>query len=309
MLLKNKHIAVTGGCGFIGSHIVEKLAGNGNEVIVIDNLASGYAANIDGLSGSIDFIKSSIVDDLAPCLEGADIIFHLAANVSVIRSVEDPEYNNRINVEGTLNLLETARRLDIRRFINSSSCAVYGDAGATPVSETARLEPVSPYGRSKAIAEEYCNEYAGKYGLNTVSLRYFNVYGPRQAADSPYSGVIALFIKKALAGEPVSIYGDGEQSRDFIEVSDIVRANIAAAGLDLSGGAVNIGTGRATTVNELADMIESRTGRLVRKYAPAREGEIKHSCADISNAEKMLGFKSGISLDLGLKNLIGGFKK
>ena len=309
MKINNKKLAVTGGCGFIGSHIVEALAKAGNEVIVIDNLASGTADNLSGFDGNVKVHNVSIIDDLKPYLEGTELIFHLAANISVIKSIEDPEYNNKINVEGTLNVLETARKLDVKKVINSSSCAVYGETKTIPNIESSELKPISPYGESKSVAEEHCKDYSGKYGLDTVSLRYFNVYGPRQAADSPYSGVIVLFIKKALSGEPITIYGDGEQSRDFIAVSDIVRANIAAAGIKSSGEAFNIGTGGATTVNQLTDQIESFTSNLKKEYAPAREGEIKHSYADTSLAEKELGFKTQLTLEQGLKDLIEEFKK
>jgi UDP-glucose 4-epimerase len=303
MTLKNKRIAVTGGCGFIGSHLVDYLAKNDNEIIIIDDLSSGKLENIEGIEGRITNHRMSILDDIKPLLEGVDVIFHLAANVSVIRSIEDPMFDARVNIDGTLNLLEIARSLDIPKLVYSSSCAVYGDIDVIPTDEEQVLSPTSPYGVSKSVAEMYCKLYSRLNGLKTVCLRYFNVYGIRQEAKSPYSGVIAKFIYNSLSGQPFVIFGDGEQSRDFIAVSDVVAANIAAAGSDKGGEVYNIGTGEPTTVNRMADHFDEISGKVERIHEPAREGEIKFSLADITKAEKEMNFRSKVPLKQGISDL------
>jgi UDP-glucose 4-epimerase len=309
MELKSKKVAVTGGCGFIGSHIVEKLAGLDNEIVIIDNLSSGRAENIEGMEGNITHHNVSVTEDLSTYLEGTDIIFHLAANVFVGKSVEDPQFDADNNVMGMLNVLESARKLDIPKIIYSSSSAIYGDEVALPTDERQPISPSSPYGVSKYTGEMYLRTYHSLHGIESTSLRYFNVYGPRQADDSPYSGVIAIFIRSALRGDPLRIYGDGEQSRDFVSVKDVVDVNISAAlQTGSKGTAYNIGTGRSYTLNQLAEMIETHSGKLERKFEPPRIGDIKKSVADISLAQKELNFKPTVELADGLKELYEAYR-
>lgn len=303
MDLNKMRIVVTGGCGFIGSHLVAKLAMEGAEIVIIDDLTSGRVENIIGIQGSINHINMSITEDIEKYMVGAEAVFHLAANVSVIKSIENPLYDAEVNVKGTVNLLETARKLDIERVIYSSSCAVYGDTETIPSPENIEPQPTAPYGNSKHIGELYCKLYSNLYGIRTVSLRYFNVYGLRQAADSPYSGVIAIFIKNAIEKKPLIIYGDGEQSRDFVSVADVVRANIMAFESDHNGEVFNIGTGVGTSINQLADYVEGFAGELGREHTEARKGEIKHSLADMAKTEKILGYEPTVSLEQGLKVL------
>ncbi|UCH88109.1 MAG: NAD-dependent epimerase/dehydratase family protein [Thermoplasmata archaeon] len=304
MDLSSKKVVVTGGCGFIGSHIVERAAGVGAEVIIIDNLISGREENLNGIDGNITFHRASVTEDIEKYMTGADLIFHLAANVFVAKSVEDPHYDAENNIKGILNVLECARKLDIPKMVYSSSSAIYGDDVAVPTDENQPISPSSPYGVSKYVGELYCRTYTDLYGIDTVALRYFNVFGPRQTGDNPYSGVIAIFIQNALDKKPLTIYGDGEQSRDFVGVRDVVEANISSAVKpNLKGEAFNIGTGSSITINKLADIIESMAGKLEREYAPARKGDIKCSTADISRAQKVLGFSPTVSLEGGLEEL------
>ena len=303
MRLSGKKIVVTGGCGFIGSHVVAKLANEGCEVVIIDDLTTGRVENIIGIEGTLNHCNMSVTDDIGKYMVGAEAVFHLAANVSVIKSVENPLYDAEVNVKGTVNMLELARKLDIPRVIYSSSCAVYGDTETIPSPETVEPTPTAPYGNSKHVGELYCRLYSSLYGINTVSLRYFNVYGLRQAADSPYSGVIAVFIKNALERKPLVIYGDGKQSRDFVSVADVVRANMLAAESDHGGEVFNIGTGISTQINKLADIIEGLAGGLGREHRDARRGEIMLSLADITKAQHVLGYEPTVSLEQGLKVL------
>jgi UDP-glucose 4-epimerase len=309
MSIKSKKVVVTGGCGFIGSHLVENLAGMGNEVVIIDNLVSGRVENISGIDGNITHHNVSVLDKIDDYIADADVIFHLAANVFVTKSVEDPPYDAENNIKGTLNVLETARKLDIKNIVYSSSSAVYGDKVKIPTDEAQRTAPTSPYGVSKLAGEIYTKVYASLYGLKTVALRYFNVYGIRQAANSPYSGVIALFIRNAIEKKPIAIYGDGAQSRDFVSVRNVVMANLAAAGSKVKGEVFNIGTGKETTINRLADIIASFSGELNRNYEPPRIGDIKQSVADISRAVETLDYKPSVSLEEGLKELYDSYQK
>jgi UDP-glucose 4-epimerase len=308
--LKSKRVIVTGGCGFIGSHLVDKLVGDGCEVVIIDNLVSGNKANIDGISGDVTFHEASVQDEIEPYMKDADIIFHLAANVFVTKSVEDPRFDADNNIKGILNVLECARKLDISQVVYSSSSAVYGDNVKVPTDEAQPVAPGSPYGISKYVGEMYLKNYAFLYGINSVALRYFNVYGTRQADDSPYSGVIAVFIKNALDGKAFTIFGDGEQSRDFVSVHDVVQANISAASTkDMMGEIFNIGTGRSITLNALAELIEALSGKLGRNYEPARLGDIKTSVADIAKAQDVLDFKPTVKIDDGINDLYEEYRK
>ena len=303
-------IIVTGGAGFIGSHIVDRILKEGYEVLVIDDLSQGRLDNISQhLSDeNFKFIKADIRDSerINTIVKDADAILHQAAVVSVTRSLEDPAYTNDVNVTGTLNLLKASTNSNVKKFIYASSCAVYGDAKAPRQSEETPTSPKSPYAATKVAAENYCKTFNRLYGLEAIPLRYFNVYGARQSYG-PYSGVITNFIDRLIREEPPVIHGDGEQARDFVDVSDIVEANILAlerAGV--SSDPINIGTGTATSIKDLANLLIDITGR--RNLKPAfdqpRTGDIRHSCADITKARRALGYEPKVPLREGLVKLL-----
>ncbi|MGD8506068.1 MAG: SDR family oxidoreductase [Candidatus Bathyarchaeota archaeon] len=301
-------ILVTGGAGFVGSHIVDRLLKEGFEVTVIDNLSTGRKENIvDHQHGEdFHFIKGDIrdralVNDL---VEDMDAVFHEAALVSVPRSIENPLLTNEVNVSGTLNLLEACSNANVRRFVYASSTATYGDTETLPIHEGLRPQPLSPYAVSKLGAENYVRIYNKTYGLKTICLRYFNVYGSRQTYG-PYSGVITIFISKLLRNEPPIVHGDGEQTRDFVHVQDVVEANMLTLTTKTAIGEVlNIATGTPTTINQLATILQQimRTN-LKLVYTDTRPGDIKHSYADITKAKKLLQFNPKTSLKKGLTEL------
>jgi nucleoside-diphosphate-sugar epimerase len=304
---------VTGGAGFIGSHIAEALVKRGDEVRVLDNLSTGRMENLAGIAGRFEFVKGDI-RDLETCrraAEGVAAVFHEAALASVARSVEDPLLANAVNVTGTLNLLVAAHAAGARSFVLASSSAVYGDDPALPKVEGGEGRPVSPYGAGKLIGEKYAQTFHVLHGMNTVSLRYFNVFGPRQDPASEYSAVIPLFVTKVLRGERPTIFGDGEQSRDFIHVDDVVRANLLAAGSEAAAGeSFNVACGVGTTVNGLLAAVNEALGAAVEpRYAPPRPGDILHSTADIAKARRLIGFTPGLSFRDGLRATIAWYKK
>lgn len=291
-------ILVTGGAGFIGSHLVDHLVSRGHEVVVLDDLSSGRLENLAGVGDRITFIEGG-VEDLDACrraCEGVVEIHHLASRVSVVESVESPDLYRRIVLEGTRNVLRAAEDAGAVRLVLASSCSVYGDA-APPVAETASLDPRSPYAAMKAEAEAACRVAS----ISTVCPRFFNVYGPRQVADSPYSGVIAIFARFATEARQPTIFGDGRQTRDFIHVSDVVRGLVLAAGSEGVGRGepINFGTGVATSVLDLAVML----GCSSPIHESARTGEVRHSTADGSFAREHLGFESSMELPAGLRTL------
>lgn len=307
-------IVVTGGAGFIGSHKVDRFLKEGYQVVVIDDLSQGRIENISRHLNNecFKFIKADIRDSekVEAIVKDADAIFHEAAVVSVIRSLEDPVYTNDVNVGGTLNLLKACLNSDVKKFIYASSCAVYGDEEAPRQSEENLTSPISPYAATKIAAENYCKIFNSLHGLEAIILRYFNVYGPRQSYG-PYSGVITKFIDCLIRGEPPVIYGDGEQTRDFIDVSDIVEANMLA--LERTGvpsDPINIGTGIATSIKELANLLIDITGRKGLKLAfdQPRTGDIKHSCADINKARRVLGYEPKVPLRKGLAKLLDAYE-
>jgi UDP-glucose 4-epimerase len=301
-MLKGRRIAVTGGAGFIGSHLVDALSAY-NEVVIFDDFSSGRMENLLGSAGH-RIVRGSVTrpSQLRLVLRGADLVFHLAARPSVPASVADPRGSARVNLDGTLNVLEAARDCGVKKVVFSSSCAVYGDA-RPPVKETAAPAPMSPYAVQKLAAEHYCRNFQELYGLRTVCLRYFNVFGPRQDPSSQYAAVVPVFFRDIVAKGRVTVFGDGEQTRDFIFVDDVVRANLLAAEKGSADGCVlNIATGRGTGVNALAKEIARILGRpLVVKKAPARSGDIRHSFADISRARKVLGYRPKTVLAEGLR--------
>jgi len=286
---------VTGGAGFIGSHLVDALLAEGVRVTVLDDLSSGDRRRPASHGDRVRFIEGDVRDDAtcADAVKDVDVVYHLASRVSVVESVEHPELYRDVVLGGTERVLDAAVEAGVRRLVLASSCSVYGDADP-PVRESAPIDPQSPYAAMKFAAEEACRAASADGRLETVCPRFFNVHGPRQRADSPYSGVIAIFSAKAAAGESPTIFGDGGQTRDFIHVSDIVRGlRLAMAEPTLGAGEpINLGTGIGTTVLELAEML----GCPAPTFAPAREGEIRHSRADISSARTLLGFSPTVRL-------------
>ncbi len=302
---------MTGGAGFIGSHTVDHLLAEGVEVVVLDNLRSGRLENIRQHVNkrNFRFVRGDIRDShlVKDLVSDVDAVIHLAALVSVPESIKDPALTYAINVNGTLNLLKASVDFGVKRFVYASSCAVYGDAENLPIKEDYPPKPLSPYASSKLTAEDYVQKYNRNFGLETVCLRYFNVYGPRQIY-SDYSGVITRFINRLTNGLPLVIFGDGEQTRDFVYVTDVAEANILALKHAKAIGEIfNIGTGVGTTINRLASMLLELAGKnsLETVHSEPREGDIRHSVADISKAKEKLGYCPKVSLKDGLKRLLG----
>jgi nucleoside-diphosphate-sugar epimerase len=304
-----KRVLVTGGAGFIGSHLVPELLKRGYAVVALDNLCSGNMENLRGVLDSPDFtfILGDIRDSevLKKAFRGVSGVVDLAALIDVVASVTDPTSTNDVNVAGTLNVLQEAANCKVDRFVFASSTAVYGDAKALPITEETMLDPLSPYAASKAAGEAYCRAFMHSYGLSTVILRFFNVYGPRNE-KSPYSGVITKFLRQAIKGATLNIFGDGEQTRDFIHVSDIVEALILALETDnASGDTFNVCTGVPTSINKLVASLKFVTGLNLRVVnSSARLGEIRFSYGDPSKAKNSLQFKAKVSLQDGLKLLL-----
>lgn len=302
---------VTGGAGFIGSHLVRGLLDAGHEVTVLDDLSSGFRDNLADIEGRIRFIQGSILDDdsLEQSAQGARCIFHLAAVASVPQSVRDPIGTHRVNSEGTLRVLQEALKNESRVILSSSS-AVYGDGPELPKRETTPIEPTSPYAVQKLNSEDYLQMEQRLHGLEGFALRYFNVFGPRQNPESEYAAVIPKFIVRALRGEAVTIFGDGKQTRDFIYVKDVVRANLLAMeAQDADGTALNIGSGMVTDLNELARMVFSAVGGAEKViHAPEREGDIKHSSCEAKLAKKRLGFEAQTTMAEGLMETVDSYR-
>jgi len=299
---------VTGGAGFIGSHIVEALLARGDTVRVLDNLSSGYLENLAGVQGQIEFIEGDLQDEsvVQQATAGVDSIFHLAAIVSVPQSMAQPVETELINTAGTLKLLEAAKANQVRRLVLSSTCAVYGDEPTLPKLETMLPYPKSPYAISKLAAEHYCQLFAHTLALETVVLRYFNVFGPRQDPSSPYSGVISIFVDRMLRGKRPTIFGDGEQTRDFVFVEDVVRANLLAAeSKEAAGRVFNICTGRQITVNQLFESLRKIIEvDFTPEYQPPRSGDILHSYGNPAQARSVLGWAAQVTFEPGLQKLI-----
>jgi nucleoside-diphosphate-sugar epimerase len=297
---------VTGGAGFIGSNTVDELVRRGHDVVALDDFSTGKSANLDQAGSKIKFIQNSVthLDALRAACRGVECVIHLAAQTSVPRSVKDPIETNLININGTLNVLVAARDAKVKRVVFASSCAVYGITSVLPIPESTSLAPISPYGLSKQVGESYGRLFQELYGLEFVALRYFNVFGPRQDPSSPYSGVLSVFNAALLGGTQPTVYGDGEQSRDFVYVKNVVEANLLACEAEgASGHAVNIGTGNRYTLNQTLALLEKVTGRpAAAKYASAREGDIRDSQANIVRAQNLLGYCPSVGFEEGLKN-------
>lgn len=297
VVLTETDILITGGSGFIGSHLAESLTPD-NRVTVLD-------IDRPTETNALEFIHGDIRDKetVEQAVSGCDIVFHEAALVSVSESVADPCRSHEINATGSLNVFEAARKHDARVVV-ASSAAIYGEPDRVPIHETDSLDPTSPYGLDKLVTDRYAQLYHDLYGLDTVSLRYFNVYGPGQRGGQ-YAGVIRAFLSQAQAGDPITIHGDGKQTRDFVHVDDVVRANVAAATTDAVGRAYNIGTGAPIPIRELAEQIKSATdshSELV--HTEPRSGDIQHSCADITRARESLGYEPSMSIEEGLDTLL-----
>jgi len=314
LILKDRKILVTGGAGFIGSNLVDELLQLGNEVTVVDDLSNGTLGNVREAekSPSFKFVQGKIQDSILmnKVMDDIEIIFHEAAIGSVPKSVEDPIKTHDTNVNGTINLLNIARKKDIERFVFASSSSVYGAIETLPKNETMYLLPVSPYGTSKLAGESYVYSFYKVYGLKTVSIRYFNVFGPRQS-DSSYSGVIPIWFSRILNGQPPIIFGDGKQSRDFTYVKDVVDQNIlAATKTNAIGEIFNSGCGKSTTLLDLVNLVlELAKSSLRPIFKSPRAGDIKHSLADISKAREKLDYEPKYTLEMGLKEVYAWLKK
>ena len=301
---------VTGGAGFIGSHISERLLTEEHTVRVYDNFSSGKRANLVPLGGRAEVVEADVRDAAAleKAMEGCDVVFHEAAVVSVPYSVAHPQETHDVNIQGTLNVLQAARARGVKRVVFACSAAVYGDAAAVPNVETMPPAPMSPYGVEKITGEYYLQTWSKLYGVDTVSLRYFNVFGPRQDPTSAYSGVISIFVDRALKKERPTIFGDGEQYRDFVYVDNVVDANIRAAtapASKVSGRAYNVACGGKTTLKQLLATIEGIVGtKLGATFAEGRAGDIRESVADISRIRQELGYEPRVGLEEGLRRLI-----
>ncbi|MBI5433401.1 MAG: SDR family oxidoreductase [Planctomycetes bacterium] len=311
---------VTGGAGFIGSHLVSALVSRGDRVRVLDNLVTGRRENLAhlavGLVGSgapVEFLEGDIADPRAAkeACRGVTALFHEAAQVSVPQSIHDPNRCYAINVGGTLNLLEAARESGVQRVVFAASSAAYGDTEELPKHEAMLPHPLSPYASSKVGGEHLLSVWGHVHGLKTVSLRYFNVFGPRQVDDSPYTGVIAIFAKALIEGRRPTVYGDGEQTRDFTYIANVVQANLLAIEHDLPAGAVvNVGSGSRITINELFRAMATQLGSSVEpRYEPARAGDVKHSVASLERASKWLGYAPRVGWRDGLRETVDWYRQ
>ena len=306
-MIQFKRALVTGGAGFIGSHVVKRLLDSGIEVSVLDNLSTGCRKNSSGMD--VTFCEGDIRNpaDVARSVAGCDVVFHLAASVGNIRSIENPVLDAETNVMGTLNVLEAARLANVRKIVYSSSAAIFGRAVELPMAEDHLQAPEAPYGASKLAGENLCLTYARLYGMEAVCLRYFNVYGPNQRFDA-YGNVIPIFVERLLESQPLTVYGDGEQTRDFVHVTDVARANLLAAQVPGSG-TFNIGSGETMSVNRLVGLLGQVSNRSIKvEYQPPRKGEILHACAHIGKAVEVLHFVPTVDFSQGLRDYVAWFQ-
>lgn len=301
-------VLVTGGAGFIGSNLVDLLLERGFEIIVLDNLSSGYVENVHP---KVHFVQADVRDEeiVRSCAEGCALIFHLAASVGNARSIAQPLNDAAINVLGTVNVLEAARDSGIERVIFSSSAGIFGELKTLPIAEDHPQEPDSPYGVSKLAAEKLCLVYNKLHGMRNVCLRYFNVYGPRQRYDA-YGNVIPIFANRILKGLPLTIYGDGQQTRDFVDVRDVAAANLQAALTPSLSGVFNIGSGSRVSINDLGGIMQEVAGIVVGAiYAPPRPGDVRDSLANIARAQQSFGYAPQIALEAGLRDYLAWLRQ
>jgi UDP-glucose 4-epimerase len=303
---------VTGGAGFIGSHLADRLIAEGWSVRVLDDFSSGRPENLARVGSQVELIQGDLCDEgtLAEAMDGVEFVFHQGAIPSVPRSVAEPLRTHRVNASGTLLVLEEARRAGVRRVVYASSSSAYGDSVLLPKVETQPPAPLSPYALQKYVGEVYCRLYAELYGLETVALRYFNVYGPRQDPRSEYAAVVPRFVTACLEGRAPTVFGDGEQTRDFTYVEDAVRANLLAASAPKAPGqVVNVAGGRRESLRALLAVIRDLTGaRVAAVHAPARPGDVRDSQADLTRARELLGYQPAVSLREGLRRTIESFR-
>jgi len=308
-----KRALVTGGAGFIGSHLVEGLLARGYEVTVLDNYATGRHDNLARVVNQIHFVEGDVrnLTTVHSVMRKVDVVFHEAALPSVARSVKNPLESNEVNITGTLNVLVAARDAEVRRGVLAGSSSAYGNTPTLPKIETMPPDPLSPYAISKLAGELYARSFANLYGLSTATLRYFNVFGPRQDPTTQYAGVIAKFVTCALAGKPYPVNGDGEQSRDFSYIENVVQANLLAAEAKFEGGQViNIAFGQRTTLNQIIAALNELTGQnLPANYGPERAGDVRHSHADLTRAKQILGYAPVIDVREGLRRTLEWYRK
>jgi len=301
----SRRVLVTGGGGFIGSNLVRALLERGDRVRVLDNFSTGNRGNLAGLEDDVELVEGELrsYERVHNAVRGVEVVFHQGALPSVPRSVQDPLTTGAVNVEGTLNVLLAARDESVRRVVFASSSSVYGNSGTLPRQESQAPDPISPYAVAKLAAERYCVSFFRVYGLETVALRYFNVFGERQDPTSQYAAVVPRFVTAVAEGRPVPIHGDGTQSRDFTYVANVVEANLLAGERpDVGGSVLNVATGRQASVDELADAIGAVLGRPVEKeYLPTRAGDVRDSWADVSEARRVLGYETKVGLEEGLR--------
>src|ERR1051326_3135471 len=304
---------VTGGAGFIGSHIASALVQRGERVRIIDDLSTGYLQNIAAIGGKVDFVQASLTDTkiLGNALENVELVFHEAAIPSVPRSVQSPAETHEASVNGTFSLLLAAREKRVRRVIYAASSSAYGDQSESPKREAMRPDPLSPYAVAKLVGEYYCQVFSRVYSLETVALRYFNVFGPRQDPSSQYSGVVSRFISALFSGEQPIIYGDGEQSRDFTYVSNVIKANLLAAeSVAAVGRVINVANGRSVTINQVLELLKQLTGKtdVTAEYAAPRAGDVRDSLADLTLARSLLGYEPSVNLEEGMRLTLDWWK-
>jgi nucleoside-diphosphate-sugar epimerase len=310
--MSNRYL-VTGGAGFIGSHIVRRLVSEGGVVRVVDNLSTGLESRLSDIRGEIEFVRGDLADQSVSdsVVRDIDYVLHQAAVPSVQRSVRNPLETNRANVVATLNLLESSRKVGMGRFVYAASSSAYGDTEVLPKHEDLPANPASPYALQKFVGEQYCKLYHELYGLETVSLRYFNVFGPSQDPHSEYSAVIPKFISGLLANRPITVYGDGEQSRDFTYIDNVVEVNLLALNAPTAVGRMcNIGCGERISLNMLVHLLEEITGvRAKLNYARPKPGDVRHSLADIGLARRLLGYEPKVKIEDGLRKTVEAMRK
>lgn len=307
--MTNTNVLVTGGAGFIGSNLVKELLKTNNRVTVLDNFSSGYVSNLEE-HRALRVIEGDVRDKIKveEAMQGIEVVFHLAASVGNKRSIDFPVTDAEINVIGTVNVLEAARKAGARKIVTSSSAGIFGELKTIPIREDHPIEPDTPYGCTKLCEEKLCLSYAKLYELEAVCLRYFNVYGPNQRFDA-YGNVIPIFVFRMLGEEPLTIFGDGEQTRDFVHVNDVVQANIKAAEAKGVSGAFNIASGKSITINKLVDMIRGHNDAVQVIYGPVRPGDVRDSLADISYAFNKLHYSPTVEIEQGIGEYIEWAKK